>query len=72
MVQDWITLELAIRIRYSKGESDISEAAIEKLRFARRLLFAIITVAFVAFSATVIVTAHKSGNDGLALHANGN
>ena len=34
VVQDWITLELAIRIHNAKGYSDISEAGKKKLRFA--------------------------------------
>ena len=34
VVQDWITLELAIRIRNSKGNSDIPEAMKRKLYLA--------------------------------------
>ena len=62
VVQDWITLELAIRIRNAKGYSDISAIAIRKLRLCRKLLFSFITLAFVAFSVTVIVSAHLEGN----------
>ena len=61
VVQDWITLELAIRIHNSKGHSDISEAAKKKLRLARRVLFAVISIAFAAFSVTeIVLTYHKT------------
>ena len=72
VVQDWITLELAIRIRNAKGYSDISAIAIQKLRLWRKLLFSFITLAFVAFSVTVIVSAHLEGNDGFAFYDNQN
>ena len=68
MVQDWITLELAIRIRNAKGYSDISEAAKKKLRKMSGVLIVIITLTFVLFTATVIFSAHKEGNDGNAFH----
>ena len=55
VVQDWITLELAIRIHYSKGYTNISERTKEKLRLARRLLFVIITVLFIAYTITKVV-----------------
>ena len=58
VVQDWITLELAIRIRNGKVDSDISEATKKKLRLARLVLFAIITLVFIAFSLMIIVQAH--------------
>ena len=61
-VQDWITLELAIRIRNDKSNSDISDAAKRRLRKTSGALFVIITVFFIAFSVTVIVLAHKEGN----------
>ena len=72
VVQDWITLELAIRIHNSKGYSDISAIAIKKLRLYRKLLFSFITLAFVAFSVTVIVSAHIEGNYGWAFYDNRN
>ena len=49
-VQDWVTLELAIRIHNSKNYTDISEAAKERLRAIRRLLFAVIALAFYSVS----------------------
>ena len=64
VVQDWITLELSIRIHHAKGYTDISEAGKKKLRFARSVLFAILTVIFVAFSLFVLVSAHLDGNNG--------
>ena len=66
MVQDWITLELAIRIHNSKGDTDISEAAKKRLRCIRRWLFAVITLAFAAFTTSILVSAHMEGNQGYA------
>ena len=66
VVQDWITLELAIRMHISKGQSDISKSAKRKISCARKLLVAVITVAFAAFSIIVIVSAHKDKNHGEA------
>ena len=66
MVQDWITLELAIRIHNSKGDTDISEAAKKKLRCIRRWLFTVITLAFAAFTTSILVSAHMEGNQGYA------
>ena len=65
-VQDWITLELAIRIRNAKGDSDISEAAKRKLRRTSGVLIVIIALSFFIFTATAIVSAHKPGNDGFS------
>ena len=59
VVQDWITLELAIRIHYSKGYSNISEEAKRKLRVARGVLFAVMALLFAIFCAAVIVSSHK-------------
>ena len=69
-VQDRITLELAIRIRNAKGDSDISEAAKRKLRRTSGVLILIITLFFVTFAITVIVSARKQGNDGFAFKEN--
>ena len=66
LVQDWITLELAISIHSSRGSSDISAAGKRKLRITGAVLFAAITLAFIAFATTVIVSAHKEGNHGIA------
>ena len=70
MVQDWITLELAIRIRNAKGYSDISEAAKKKLRRMSGMLIIITTLSFVTFAVTVIVSAHKQGNHGYSFYDN--
>ena len=70
VVQDWITLELAIRIRNSKGDSDISEAAERKLRRMSFVLIVIITLSFVSFAVTGIVSAHKQGSDGFSFPDN--
>ena len=50
VVQDWITLELAIRIQNAKGDSDISEAAKKQLRQIRLVLFILLALGFIAFS----------------------
>ena len=54
LVQDWITLELSIRIHVTKDLSDVPEHAKRKLRVVRRFLFAMITLAFVACSISII------------------
>ena len=59
VVQDWITLELAIRIHNARGYSDISEAAKRKLRFVFKVLFACLILVLIAWSVSVIVSAHK-------------
>ena len=59
-VQDWITLELAIRIHNVKGDKDISEAGKRKLRLAGGILFAVMTLAFVAFSIAFVVSAQHN------------
>ena len=56
-VQDWITLELAIRIRNAKVDSDISEAAKKKLRRMSGVLIVIIALIFVIFTVIAIVSA---------------
>ena len=68
VVQNWITIELAIRIRNAKGYSDISEAAKKKLRTTSGVLIVIIALTFVSFTATVIVSAHKQEHEGYAFH----
>ena len=65
VVQDWITLELAIRIRHSE---DIAEKAKKRLRFASLLVFALITLAFLGFSVATIVSAKDKENDGSAFY----
>ena len=64
LVQDWITIELAIRIHNAKGHSDISEAGKRKLRRASAVLFAIVALAFCTFSILVFARAHKDGDHG--------
>ena len=62
VVQDWITLELAIRIRNAKGYKDISETAIRKLRIVRFILFTIVSVTFIALTIAVFVSAYRTNN----------
>ena len=68
VVQDWITLELAIRIRNAKGYSDISEAAKKKLRRTSGALIVILALSFVIFTVISIDSAHKQG--GYPFHDN--
>ena len=63
VVQDWITLELAIRIRNARGYEDISEAAIRKLRMTRLVLFIIVSLTFVALTIAVFVSAYNTSNE---------
>ena len=70
IVQDWITFELAVRIHNAKGYSDISEAEKRKLRKASIVLFTVVTLAFIAWAITIIVVAHKEGNEGWAFLSN--
>ena len=66
IVQDWITLELAIRIHHARGYSDISEAAKKKLRSVFKVLWTILTLAFLAWSCSVLVSARKEEDVGEA------
>ena len=59
IIQDWITIELAIRIRNAKGSSDVPELVKKKLCICRRSLFTILILAFVTFCVIFIVSAHK-------------
>ena len=65
VVQDWITLELAIRIHNARGYSDISETAKRKLRFIFQILFASLLLVLTAWSISVIASAYKQ-KDGYA------
>ena len=56
LVQDWITLELAVRIHCVYGSSDISETGKKKLHSARRIFFTIIGLVFAALCVASIVT----------------
>ena len=66
VVQDWITLELAIRIRNSKGHSNISDSTKKRLKVVRSMVFAAITALFAIYCTVVTVSAHKEKNKGLA------
>ena len=57
VVQDWITLELAIRIRNTNGYSDISEATKEKLSRTGGALICILALTFVTWTMIVINSA---------------
>ena len=66
IVQDWITLELAIRIHSAKGSSDISRAAKKRLRLAFALVFLGLVIGFIAWNIAVYVSAREPGNYGYA------
>ena len=65
-MHDWITIELAIRIRHSKGYKNITESMKKFLRIVRLVLFSLLFVAFGTFAASVTVTAHFEKNYGYA------
>ena len=64
VVQDWITLELAIRIRLARSHTDVSKTAVKKLRGVFAWLFFILTLALIAWTFAVLVTARKEVNHG--------
>ena len=66
VVQDWITFELAIRIRYSKGHSNISDQAKKLLKGVRAVLFAGMSILLAIYCSTIIISARKEKNHGLA------
>ena len=66
IVQDWITLELAIRIHSAKGSSDISTAAKKRLRLAFAFVFIGLIIGFIAWNIAVYVSACVPGNYGYA------
>ena len=70
LVQDWITLELAIRIHRSSEHSDISETVKNKLRTASTVLFSVLTLLFIGFTTFSIVSAHLEKNGGYAFGEN--
>ena len=66
IVQDWITLELAIRIHNAKGTSDISTAAKKRLHVAFAFVFLGLVMGFIAWNIAVYVSARELGNYGYA------
>ena len=70
LVQDWTTLELAIRIHVSKGVNDISDDGKLRLRAIFKIVYLVILVVLIAFITTVIVSAHLPKNDGWAFLKN--
>ena len=70
VVQDWVTVELAVRIRVSKSYGDITEAGINRLHSIFKIVFAILIAGLTSLIITVIVSAHQPGNDGSAFSEN--
>ena len=70
IIQDWITLELAIRIHISKGEHDISDHGLNRLKAIFKVVLLVLTVGLIAFIITVIVSAHQPDHDGRAFIEN--
>ena len=58
IIQDWITLELAIRIHISKGEHGISDHVLNRLKAIFKVVLLVLTVGWIAFVITIIVFAH--------------
>ena len=53
-------MELAIRIHNARGDSDISEAAKNKLRSIFRIIFICLALVFFAWAITIFVLADKN------------
>ena len=65
LVQDWVTVELAVRIHVFKGVHDVSiasitrvKAGISKLRTIFKIYYLTLVVGFFAWIIAVIVSAH--------------
>ena len=58
IIQDWVALELAIRLHVSKGEDDISDQGLNRLKAIFKVVLLVLTVGWIAFLITVIVSAH--------------
>ena len=65
LVQDWVTVELAVRIHLFKGVHDVSiasikrvKAGISKLRTIFKIYYLTLVVGFIAWIIAVIVSAH--------------
>ena len=70
LVQDWVTLELAVRIHGSKGEKDISKAGLSRLRAIFKIVYLVLIVGLLAYTISVIVSAYQPNNDGRAFYEN--
>ena len=70
IVQDWITLELAIRIHNQRVNSEISKARDRRLKLTGAVLFGTITVAFITFAIIIMISARKQGSNGVAFGDN--
>ena len=62
LVQDWVTLELAIRIHITKSEVKFSATHRNKLRAIFNIVFAVLLLGFIAWTAAVIISAHQPDN----------
>ena len=69
LVQDWVTLELAIRIHITKAEYKFSPAHRNRLRAIFKIVFAVLLLALIAWTVTVIVYAHQD-DEGYAFNEN--
>ena len=70
IVQDWVTVELNIRVNNYNAEFDAPDFAIRKLHAISKIIFLVLIVSLSAYSITVIVIAHQPGNDGIAYSEN--
>ena len=70
VVQDWVTVELAVRIRVSKSYGDITEAGTNRLHSIFKIVFAILIAGLTSLIITVIVSAHQPDNYGVAFREN--
>ena len=70
ITQDWITFELAIRIRNSKGHTNISPQTKKRLKVAKNILFGLTLLIYVCYVSGLIVSSTFKKNDNMAFHTN--
>ena len=70
LVQDWITLELAVRIRIEKGEYEFLKSDRNRLRATFKVVFLTLILGLIAWIITVIYSAHQPDNEGCAFGEN--
>ena len=70
IVQDWVTMELALRSRIIRRYGSVPQASIRRLRTIFNIFFLVLILAFIAWIIAVIVSAHQPGNEGYAFFEN--
>ena len=70
VAQDWITVELAFRIRNSRSHTTMPEWTKRRLIKAQYILFAITFFLYTCYVTAVLVTSRLDGNNGIAFERN--